>query len=209
MANDSASSAPIGLILIDTVNEIFSEEGKGYPGFKSEFERIGTLHNLKRLLAGFQSKGLPTFFSPMSYTDEEYTNWRHKSGIHQMMFDNRMFEAGSWGAQYHPDLTPGPNDVEVAPHKNLDVFATTDLDTQLKRRGIEHVAVAGMIGTMCVESTARSAMERGYRVTLVKDATAPDSGPDSYEQMLRRYALIAHSVLTTDEILAREPLRNG
>jgi nicotinamidase-related amidase len=93
--------------------------------------------------------------------------------------------------------------VTIAPHKNLDVFATTDLDTQLKRRGIEHIVVAGMIGTMCVESIARSAMERGYRVTLVKDATAPDGDADSYAQMVNRYALIAHDVLTTDELLSR------
>ncbi|MER6684070.1 cysteine hydrolase [Streptomyces olivaceoviridis] len=208
MTSASTASAPIGLVLIDTVNEIFSEEGKGYPGFQAEFERIGTLGNLRRLLAGFRDNGCPAFFSPMSYTDEEYANWRHKSGIHHMMFDNRMFEAGSWGAEFHPDLTPGPNDVTIAPHKNLDVFATTDLDIQLKRRGVEHVVVAGMIGTMCVESTARSAMERGYRVTLVPDATAPDGGPDSYEQMLRRYALIAHEVLTTDELLATRPFHS-
>ncbi|WP_243766217.1 isochorismatase family protein [Streptomyces sp. GC420] len=95
--------------------------------------------------------------------------------------------------------------VAVAPHKNLDAFATTDLDIQLKRRGVQHVTVAGMIGTMCVESTARSAMELGYEVTLVKDATAPAGGPGAYEEMLRRYELIAHHVLTTDEVLATNP----
>ncbi len=64
-----------------------------------------------------------------------------------------------------------------------------------------------MIGTMCVKSTARSAMERGYRVTLVKDATTPDNGPDSYEQMVQRYALISHNVVNTDELLCpRHPL---
>ncbi|MEU3445324.1 cysteine hydrolase [Streptomyces griseoincarnatus] len=205
MSNASTTTAPIGLVLIDTVNEIFSEQGKGHAGFKAEFERIGTLDNLKRLLAGFRDSGFPAFFSPMSYTDEEYENWKYKSGIHHMMFDNRMFEAGSWGAEFHPDLTPGPGDVTIAPHKNLDVFATTDLDTQLKRRGVEHIVVAGMIGTMCVESTARSAMERGYRVTLVKDGTAPEGGLEAYEQMVQRYALIAHDVVTTDELLATEP----
>jgi hypothetical protein len=41
-----------GLLLIDTVNDIFSEGGKGYPDFKEELDRIGTLENIKRLLAG-------------------------------------------------------------------------------------------------------------------------------------------------------------
>ncbi|MGW3461131.1 isochorismatase family protein [Streptomyces olivaceoviridis] len=60
---------------------------------------------------------------------------------------------------------------------------------------------------MCVESTARGAMERGYRVTMAPDATAPDGGPDSYEQILRRYALIAHEVPTTDELPATRPFQ--
>ncbi|MEU9246035.1 cysteine hydrolase [Streptomyces sp. NPDC048385] len=122
-----------------------------------------------------------------------------------MTFDNRMFEAGSWNAEFHPDLAPTADEVTVAPHKNLDVLATTDLDIQLKRRGMEHVVLAGMIGTMCVESTARTAMERGYEVTLVKDATAPEGGPTAYDEMLRRYELVAHHVLTTGELLATEP----
>lgn len=95
MTSSTTAPAPIGLIMIDTVNEVFSEEGKGYPGFKAEFERIGTLDHLRRLLAGFRDKGFPAFFSPMSYSDEEYDNWKHRSGIHRMMFDNRMLEAGS------------------------------------------------------------------------------------------------------------------
>ncbi len=87
--------------------------GKGYPGFKAEFERVATLDNLRRHLAGFRDKGSPAFFSPMSYTDEEYDNWKHRSGFHRM-FDNQMFETGGWSAEFHPDFRPGRGDVLVA-----------------------------------------------------------------------------------------------
>ncbi|WP_433570259.1 cysteine hydrolase family protein [Streptomyces sp. CA-251247] len=198
-----------GVLLIDTVNEVFAEKGKGYPQYKEEFARIGVVENLKHLLAGARRYGLHIFFSGMSYSDDEYSNWRHKSGIHQAMFENRLFEQGTWAVQFHPDFEPGPGEVALAPHKNIDVFMTTDLDAQLKRRGVEYLAVAGMIGSMCVESTGRGAMERGYHVTMLRDATASHSGKEEYDSMVGRYPLFAHAVLTVDEYLAAVERTNG
>jgi hypothetical protein len=54
----------IGLLLIDTVNEIFSEGGKGYPNFKDEFERIGTRENIARLLAYARERDIPSSSRP-------------------------------------------------------------------------------------------------------------------------------------------------
>ncbi|WP_431964941.1 cysteine hydrolase family protein [Actinacidiphila sp. bgisy160] len=202
MTTTSYEPGRIGLLLIDTVNELFSEKGKGYPEFKDEFDRIGTFENLKRLLAGAREQGLPVFFAPMSYTEEDYTSWKHLSGIHQEMFDNRMFEAGSWGADFHPELSPGDGDVVIAPHKNIDVLANTDLEVQLRQHNVEYIAIAGMVGTMCVESTARSCMEHGYHVTTFTDATAAAGGRAAYDAMVLRYPAISHATLTVDEFLA-------
>jgi nicotinamidase-related amidase len=196
-----------GLLLIDTVNDIFSEQGKGYPLFADEFARIGVIENLKRLLAGSRERQMPIFFAPMSYTETDFTTWRHLSGIHREMYGKRMFEAGSWGADFHPQLGPRPGEVTITPHKNIDVMANTDLDVQLRQHGIEYIAIAGMIGTLCVESTARSAMERGYHVTTFTDATAAIGGREAYEAMVQRYPLISHATLTVDEFLAAS--RNG
>jgi nicotinamidase-related amidase len=190
-----------GLVLIDTVNEIFSPGGKGHEGLKSELERIGVLENLKRLLAGARERQIRTFFAPMAYTEEDYTTWKHLSGIHRDMFDNRMFQEGSWGAEFHPELSPASGDIVVAPHKNIDVMATTDLSVQLRQHGIEYVAIAGMIGTMCVESTVRTAMEEGFHVTTFTDGTAAAGGPEAYDAMVKRYPLISHATLTVDEFL--------
>jgi nicotinamidase-related amidase len=192
-----------GLLLIDTVNENFSEKGKAYSGYKEEFDRIGTFENLKRLLAGARSQSMPVFFAPMSYTEEDYTTWRHVSGIHREMFENRMFEAGSWNADFHPELSPGPGEIAIAPHKNIDVLANTDLEVQLRQHDVEYVAIAGMVGTMCVESTSRSAMEHGFHVTTFTDATAAAGGRDAYEAMIRRYPMISHATGTVDEFLEK------
>lgn len=122
----------VGLLLIDTMNDVFSEDGKAYPTFRGEFERIGTFEILKRLLAGAREQGFPVFFAPMSYTEDHYTSWKHISGVHHEMFDNRLFVEGSWGAKFHPELSPQDGEIMITPHKNIDILANTDLEVQLR-----------------------------------------------------------------------------
>lgn len=188
-----------GLLIIDPVNDFLSDGGKAYPLVKDVVERVGTVPNLKRLIEAARQAGISIFFAPMAYTEQDFTTWKHLTGIHKAMYENRMFEAGSWGADYHPELRPRAGEIVILPHKNIDVFATTDLDTQLRQHQIEHLIVGGMSATLCVESTLRTGMERGYHVTVVKDATAA-VGWDAYKAVVEYdYPLITHQVLTTEE----------
>jgi nicotinamidase-related amidase len=191
----------VGLLLIDTVNENFSEQGKAYDLYKSEFERLGTRENIARLSAGARSRHVPVFFSVMSYTETDYTSWKYLCGMHRQVFEKRMFEAGTWNTEFHPDLTPQAGDVIVSPRKSLDVLPHTDLELQLRQRGIAYLGIAGVSGIMAVESTARTAMERGYHVTTFTDATAAPGGVPTYEAMMRGFHMISHAVLGVDEFL--------
>src|SRR4029077_20419338 len=49
-------------------------------------------------------------------------------------------------------------------------FYVTDLDLQLRRRGVTTVVIGGVATNMGVESTARAAHEHGYAVVLAEDA---------------------------------------
>jgi nicotinamidase-related amidase len=49
-------------------------------------------------------------------------------------------------------------------------FYGTDLDLQLRRRGVTTVVIGGIATNMGVESTARAAHEHGYAVVLAEDA---------------------------------------
>jgi nicotinamidase-related amidase len=77
-----------------------------------------------------------------------------------------------WGGEWHPDFVPQAGDVVVKEHWAQSGFANTDLDFQLKQHGVTHVVAVGMLANTCIESTSRFAMELGYHVTLVRDATA-------------------------------------
>jgi nicotinamidase-related amidase len=84
-------------------------------------------------------------------------------------------------------------------------FANTDLDSQLKQRGIEKIILVCFVANTCIESTARFDMELGYHVTLIKDATA------AFEQEGMRAAhevngpRFAHAILITEDLLALLP----
>lgn len=66
-------------------------------------------------------------------------------------------------------LDQQPSDLIVT-KRSWGAFATTDLDHQLKARGVTQVVVAGVVTSTGVEATARQAYELGFNVTLAIDA---------------------------------------
>jgi nicotinamidase-related amidase len=54
--------------------------------------------------------------------------------------------------------------------RSWGAFATTDLEEQLKSRGVTQVVVTGLVTSGGVEATARQAYELGFHVTLALDA---------------------------------------
>ncbi len=68
-----------------------------------------------------------------------------------------------------PDLSVQSEDVRVF-KRNWGAFYGTDLDLQLRRRGIRTIVLTGIATNLGVESTARDAYERGYNQIFVEDA---------------------------------------
>ncbi|MEV4344569.1 hydrolase [Actinoplanes sp. NPDC049596] len=96
------------------------------------------------------------------------------------------------------ELTTG--DDIVVTKRNWGAFYGTDLDLQLRRRGITQVVVTGIATSIGVESTARAAHEHGYNVTVAIDAVSdldPDTHRNSVEKIFPRLAETG----TTAEIL--------
>ena len=62
--------------------------------------------------------------------------------------------------------------------------------------------IVGLLANTCIEATARYAVELGYHVTLVRDATAAVKP----EMMQAAHELngptFAHAIVTTDELIA-------
>ncbi|PJI95030.1 isochorismatase family protein [Luteimicrobium subarcticum] len=63
----------------------------------------------------------------------------------------------------------------VVTKRNWGAFYGTDLDLQLRRRGVTQIVLTGIATSIGVESTARAAHEHGYHVTFATDAMADRS----------------------------------
>lgn len=204
--NETGNSYPTDrtvLLVIDPVNDFLSEGGAAWELTKKTVGMNNVIENLQRVIAGARAAGIPVLFGPMAYTEEDYADeqLQKRSGINRMMFEMKMFQAGSWGADFHPDLTPQAGDIILQPHKSCDVLQT-DLADELKNRETTHLVIAGMTANLCCESTGRHAMERGYDVTFIADAIGA-TGVMEYEAAINiNFPLIANAVIKTDDFLA-------
>lgn len=83
------------------------------------------------------------------------------------------------GTAVHDDLAPEPGDIVVRKTR-IGAFSTTDLDAQLRSRGITTLLLAGVSTSGVVLSTMRDAHDRDYAVYVLADATA-DPQPHVHE----------------------------
>ena len=76
---------------------------------------------------------------------------------------------GSPAWQWVPELVPAPGEPLI--HKQFNSsFEQTSLEEELAKRGATHITLAGAATNWCIRATAYGALERGYDLTLVKDA---------------------------------------
>jgi len=198
------------LLVIDPVNDFLSEGGAGWELTEKTVKMNDVIGHLKLAIEGARARGIAVLFGPMAYTAEDYAKeqLQRRSGINRLMFERKMFLAGSWGADFHPDLQPREEDTVLLPHKGCDV-CQTDLPEHLQRMGITHLVIAGMAANLCCESTGRHATEAGYDVTFLSDAIGAASVPE-YEAAIRvNLPLIANAVITVEEFLAAVELSDA
>jgi len=87
-----------------------------------------------------------------------------------------------------PELPAQPGDIHIL-KRQWGAFHGTELDLQLRRRGIRTIVLAGIATSIGVESTARNAWELGYDIVFAEDATSgPDAGThaNSFEKIFPR-----------------------
>ncbi|MGZ3298871.1 MAG: hydrolase [Asticcacaulis sp.] len=77
-------------------------------------------------------------------------------------------------ADHFVDGLQHPGDIVVTKH-NWNAFFGTDLDLQLRRRGIKTVVLGGIATNFGVESTARTAYEQNYALIIAEDCCASAS----------------------------------
>ncbi|MDP8974967.1 MAG: isochorismatase family protein [Actinomycetota bacterium] len=92
---------------------------------------------------------------------------------------------GTWGAELHPDLDVVGQVIQkgTGGEDGYSGFSVRDptsgderdtaLESILRRASVERVVVAGLAADVCVKDTALDAARRGFRTTVLRNASRP------------------------------------
>lgn len=163
------------LVMIEYQNEFATEGGKLHDPVKGVMESTQMLANSADVVAKARSMGCKIIHAPISFSADMSDNPNKRLGILAGCADGELFVEGTWNADFCDSMKPSEGDLVVKGKKGLDAFPGTDLEKLLVSNGIETVALGGFLTNCCVESTMRTAYEKGFNVVTLTDCTAATS----------------------------------
>jgi len=201
VSHDEIDAACAALVVIDMQNHFVAA------GFPAEVplsrEIVPTINRLARAMriAGGQVVWVQTTATGAL---EHWAN-HHKYMLTPERAAKRLasLDEGAEGFKLYPALEPLPNDLWVKKIKySAFISGSSDIDAQLKSRGIHTVLIAGTATNVCCESSARDAMMLDYRVIMLSDANATWTD-EEHAAALNNCMLFFGGVMTTDETIGR------
>ncbi len=186
------------ILLLEFQNEFCSPDGFFYNAVKGELARQNTIENTIDLVNRARGKAL-IIHVPISFSGN-YNEIDRPTGILKGVLAANAFRKGSRGAQIIGGLRPRVEDIVIEGKRGLGGFSSTNLDWVLRNKGIKNVAICGFLTNVCVESTARTAYDRGYQVTVIKDCTAATS-PEEQKFAEEKIFPLLGNVMTYREFL--------
>ena len=190
------------LLVVDPYNDFISEGGKIWDRIRAVAEANDCVPHMLQILNAARQAKFRVFYVPhRRYRPGDYETWKYIAPIQKAGWMRRSFEYGTWGGEFRAEFEPKPGEIVVTEHWCSSGFANTDLDLQLKKHGIHQLIVIGLIAHTCIEATVRFAVELGYEVTVVKDATADYSDKEMQAALDINLPNYASAIVTTNEIV--------
>ena len=180
------------VVLIEYQNDFTSPGGTLHDAVKPVMDSTQMLENTKETVERARALGAMIVHAPITFTDDYHELTSEPYGILKGVVDSKSFRKGTWGAEIVEDLTPDGGDIVIEGKRGLDAFASTNLDFILRSRGITTIALGGFLTNCCVESTMRTAYEKGYNVVTLTDCTATLSEEEQRMAVDKNYPMFSH-----------------
>ena len=180
------------LVLIEYQNDFTTSGGAFHEAVKGVMQANGMLGNTIAMVDKARAAGASIMHVPISFAAGYPELGSHPYGILKGVVDNRAFRKGSWGAAIVDALQPKDSDIVIEGKRGLDAFPSTNLDFILRGRDIRTIALAGFLTNCCIESTMRSAYERGFEVITLTDCTATVSEAAQQAALTHDFGMFSH-----------------
>ena len=201
VGHDTLDAARTALVVVDMQNYFVAE------GFAAEVPMARAIvPNINRMAKALRAAGGSVVWIQTT-ANGALQSWanHHKYMLTPERGQRRLTELDEShdGFKIYPQLEVMPTDLRVKKLKySAFIAGSSDIDAQLKSRGIETLLITGTVTNVCCKSTARDAMMLDYRVVMLSDGNASHSD-EEHAASLNNFLVFFGDVLTCDEAIAR------
>ncbi|MEG2578488.1 MAG: isochorismatase family cysteine hydrolase, partial [Glutamicibacter sp.] len=182
-------------VSIHNQGDIIGPNGAFADMFHEQITRRNVVGQLAGLLEQARTAGAPIIYTRIAFAPD-YSDLVPNSPLLQMVQQAGCLVDGTESAAIIPPLIPSPGDAVIT---NQQVGGLgTELAELLRSRNIGTLLIAGVATNISVESTARAAVDHGYRVAIVEDACSAATEA-AHAASIESLGLLA-TILTCDEI---------
>lgn len=173
--------------------------GEGTDWATPWMERV--LPKVEKIVAAHPARTIFTRFIPAEHPGQGQGTWRR----YYERWASMTIERIGWEmVGLMPELARHVPPAEVIDKQVYSPWEETDLHRRLQQRGIDTLLISGGETDVCVLGTVLGAVDRGYRVVILRDALC-SSSDETHDALLRvyhrRYGSQVEAV-TTDVALA-------
>jgi nicotinamidase-related amidase len=203
--NPQLSAQTTGLIMFDALNGYLHPANPAKVKFLAD---RNILPNMQKLIHGARAVGMTTFYPSGAHAEDG-------SDTVLRLTDTDMdlgagggadkpiaprFHRGGKEAEIAPEVAPVKGDYVVPKHR-WNSFHQTDLDLQLRCRGIDTIIICGGSTDVGIASTLFAARDLDYGIVVVKDCCYSARGNNNEFFMERVFPRMGR-VMTVDQAVA-------
>ncbi len=199
--------ATTAIILIGYQNDYFATDGILQGVLESPDRTRDVLNRTIAMIDTLKDQPITMIATPIIFSSD-YSEVTQAGGILAAIKDAKAFQEGHPGSATVDELAAfGDRILEIPGKRGLNAFAQTALAATLDSKQIEDVIVAGAVTSICIDSTARAAYERGMNVTVLSDCTAARTSAEQEffcESIFPTYANVMTSEAVMDQCTASQ-----
>lgn len=153
------------LLMLDFINEIVHPDGKSYRGVKEE-----VIGNAVKVLERARERNIPVVHVKVGFS-KDYKEVSDNSPLFSGAKQNGALKLGTWATEFHEKIDVRDEDYIVVKHR-VNAWYSTPLALILSTLKADTLILCGVATDMVVQTTAREAHDRDFKVIVIEDACA-------------------------------------
>lgn len=159
------------VLVVDMQNDFCDREGHYGRAGQDVSGFVAAIEPVSLLIAKARAAGATVAYTRLVYDSAAGAmEDRHVLKPRRWIPRGQRLRPGTWGAAIVDRLAPAASDI-VVDKAGYSAFERTDLEAQLRSRGVTTLIACGVVTYACVLASAFAAFDRGFDVILATDAT--------------------------------------